>query len=360
MITIQQVYELAVQMGMARDPRGHKRVASALARKRKGYEELTAAERALFDPEELTNPYADTRLFTSEPTRPVRRIMVGIDITAAEVLLASQLGERGKPIDLVLSHHPVGHALANLSDVMHMQAEILSDYGVPINVAESMLVKRMDEVLRRLSPANHYQPVDAAQLLGMSLMCAHTATDNLVMTFMREHFAKRAKQIEQVGDVLKELDQFSEYIEAKRRKQGPVLFTGSKERFAGKIAFTEFTGGTSGAMEIYEKLSQAGVGTIVAMHMTEERKDEADKHHITVIVGGHMPSDSIGMNLFVDELERRGVDIIPVGGFIRVSRLRSNHVARRGSTSLTTGRSKHTARVRKTSQVKKSQRRRRT
>ena len=33
-----------------------------------------------------------------------------------------------------------------------------------------------------------------------------------------------------------------------------------------------------------------------------------------------MSSDSIGMNLFLDELEKKGIEIIPVSGLIRVSR----------------------------------------
>jgi len=33
-----------------------------------------------------------------------------------------------------------------------------------------------------------------------------------------------------------------------------------------------------------------------------------------------MSSDSLGVNLFLDELEKRGIEIIPCSGFIRVSR----------------------------------------
>jgi hypothetical protein len=34
-----------------------------------------------------------------------------------------------------------------------------------------------------------------------------------------------------------------------------------------------------------------------------------------------MASDSLGMNLFLDELERQGIEIVPCGGLIRVSRV---------------------------------------
>jgi hypothetical protein len=36
-----------------------------------------------------------------------------------------------------------------------------------------------------------------------------------------------------------------------------------------------------------------------------------------------MSSDSIGMNIFLDELEKRGIEIISCSGFIRVSRIKN-------------------------------------
>ena len=71
---------------------------------------------------------------------------------------------------------------------------------------------------------------------------------------------------------------------------------------------------------MYEKMSQAGIGTILSMHIGEESRKEAEKHHINVVVAGHMSSDSLGMNLFLDELEKKGVKIVPTSGLIRVSR----------------------------------------
>jgi hypothetical protein len=56
------------------------------------------------------------------------------------------------------------------------------------------------------------------------------------------------------------------------------------------------------------------------MHIKEEHIKEAKKHHINCIVAGHMASDSIGMNLVLDGLEARGIDIVPCSGLIRVSR----------------------------------------
>jgi len=54
--------------------------------------------------------------------------------------------------------------------------------------------------------------------------------------------------------------------------------------------------------------------------MHEEHRKEAEKHHINVVIAGHMASDSLGMNILLDELEKSGVEIIPTSGLIRVKR----------------------------------------
>ena len=54
--------------------------------------------------------------------------------------------------------------------------------------------------------------------------------------------------------------------------------------------------------------------------MGEEHRKEAEKAHLNIVIAGHMSSDSIGMNLFLDELEKKGIEIIPCSGLIRVSR----------------------------------------
>ena len=119
---------------------------------------------------------------------------------------------------------------------------------------------------------------------------------------------------------MESLLEIPEYREATKKGSGPCLFTGSEDSHAGKIIFTEITGGTEGSPKIYDQLAKAGVGTVISMHQSEEHKKEAEKAHINVVIAGHISSDSIGMNLFLDELEKRGIEIIPCSGLIRISR----------------------------------------
>ncbi len=71
---------------------------------------------------------------------------------------------------------------------------------------------------------------------------------------------------------------------------------------------------------LFENLSQAGVGTLVCMHIGEEHRKKAEEHHINIVIAGHIASDSIGMNLFADKLAAKGVEVVPCSGLIRVSR----------------------------------------
>ena len=72
--------------------------------------------------------------------------------------------------------------------------------------------------------------------------------------------------------------------------------------------------------KLYEKMAQAGVGTVVGMHISEEHKKEAELAHVNIVIAGHISSDSLGVNLFMDELEKQGIEIVPCSGFTRFSR----------------------------------------
>lgn len=321
-MTIEQIYNLAVKMGMENDLRGEKQVKKMLSRLNKKYQDMPKKQKQEFDKEKLTNPYSDTRVLNNpsansgQAKKLIKKILTGIDIGVGELLLAKEIGN----IDLIISHHPLGNALANLDDVIKLQADVLALYGVPINIAESLVYPRKEEVSRGLSPINHNRVVDAAKLLKMGLMCTHTVADNCVANFLDKLISK--KKPEYVEDLLDLLKIIPEYQQAMKIGAGPRLFTGKPENHCGKIVLTEITGGTSGSPKVYEKMAQAGIGTIVAMHMSEEHRKQAGKAHINIVIAGHMASDSIGMNLILDELAKKKIKIIPCSGLIRVERFK--------------------------------------
>lgn len=313
-MTIQQIHDLAIKMGIKADLRGEKVVKKNLQRMKEKYNKLDKEAKEEFDKEKLTNPYPDTRVLFDSKIKNIKRVLVGIDIGTEELLLAEKLDD----IDLVISHHPRGIGLANLENVMDLQIDILSNYGVPIHIAENLLKERISEVSRGVSEVNHNKAVDSAKLLSIGFMCIHTATDNLVADFVDKKIKKDKPEL--VKDILKSLKEIPEYKEGTKFNAGPRVFVGSEDNRAGKIALTEMTGGTEGAPGIYRELSQKGIGTVLGMHISEKHRKKAQKAHINVVIAGHIASDSLGMNLFLDELEKKGVEIVPCSGLIRVKR----------------------------------------
>jgi putative NIF3 family GTP cyclohydrolase 1 type 2 len=314
-MTIKEIFNLAIKMGIDADFRENEMIEKILERKKEKYEKMSEEEKKEFDTETLENPYSDSRILHIAKDKEIKKILVGIDIEPAEILMAKEIGD----IDLIISHHPLGKALAHLSDVMELQCDVLNQYGVPINIAEGLMKEKISEVARGVNSANHQRTVDAAKILGFNLMCLHTICDNLAAKFLREKVEN--KNFLYIQDLMKTLKEIEEYKEAIKIGAGPKIFVGSPENRCGKIALTEITGGTEGSPKLYEKMANAGIGTIVGMHVSEEHKKEAEMANINVVIAGHMSSDSLGVNLFLDELQKKGIEIIPCSGLIRVSRV---------------------------------------
>lgn len=316
---LKDIYETAIRRGIEADPRGEVGVRAALERAHKEYEKLPANKQWEFDEESLRNPFADTRILAGSLDLEVKTVLVGIDMEVGEVLLADALRRQGRSIDLLFAHHPEGRALARLEQVMGVQADIWQRFGVSIAYGDAVISERMEEIVRALHPRNNERAVEAAKLLGFAFMCCHTPADNNVNSFLQAACDELGTEgtVDELLDFLKGIP---EYRIAVQQGTGPTLFAGKGNRRTGRI-MVDMTGGTSGPVDSITKLAQAGVGTIVGMHMGEEHRERAKEEKMNIVIAGHMSSDSLGMNLILDEYERQGVEIVPCSGFTRVSRV---------------------------------------
>jgi len=311
---IKEIYNLAIQMGIKADFRGEEGIKKFLENKRKQYEKMDEEEKEEFDKEALENPYLDSRIYHIAEDKEVKKVLVGVDIEPAEILMAKEIGD----IDLIIGHHPIGKGLAHLADVMDLQCDILNFYGVPINIAEGLMRERIEEVARGVNSKNHQRTVDAAKLLKMNLMNSHTPCDNLAAKFLKNLIEE--KEPERIGDLIGLLKEVPDYREAMKIGAGPKIFVGASENRCGKIALTEITGGSEGSPKLFGKMANAGIGTVIGIHISEEHKKQAEEANLNVVIAGHISSDSLGINLFLDELEKQGIEIIPCSGFTRISR----------------------------------------
>lgn len=317
---LNDLFKHAIETGIKYDPRSKQQINKFLKKYKDKQKKLSPKEKKMFDTERTWNPYSDSRIINGKGTENVKRLMVGIDIETPEVLLADRLNEKGEKIDCLFIHHPEGRALADLEKVMDLQVDLLAGVGVPVNHSEGQLRPRMDRIWRSIHADNLFRAERAAELLGIPAFTCHTPTDNMVWDFMEKKVC--AKEYDTLGDIINAIHDIEEYRWYAEKGNPGIIVNGSKDSRPGKVVATEFTGGTNGPEEFLAEQSKAGVGTILSMHVTEKTLEEAKKHHVNMIQCSHMASDSIGINLMLDELTKKEkkLSVLETSGFIRVKR----------------------------------------
>lgn len=317
---LKDIYGYMVENAIKMEARPKKAVEADIKKSKEEYDLAKGEDKRFFDKESLKHPYHDTRIINGSGEEEVTNVMVGIDIGVDELLLADRLMEKGMNIDLVISHHPSGRALAQLDKVMGIQSDIWEGkFGFSHEVARGIMKDRMEEVARGLSPINHTRVLDAAKLLGIPLMCAHTVADNCVTTYLQKMFDK--KKPSKLSGVLSLLKSISEYQDGMRHGAGPFILIGKGDDEAGKI-FVDMTGGTGGPSKLYPRLNQAGVKTVIGMHCKEESYKIAKSEFMNYVIAGHIPSDNLGLNLMFDAVEKHEkLNFIECSGFRRYRRI---------------------------------------
>jgi len=317
-LKLKDIYNVCIKEGIAEDLRTPQQVKKVLSKKKSEYQKLKPSWKKFFDMESLINPYADTRILYGNPNLDIKRILIGIDINIGDLLLAKELSRGDKEIDLVMSHHPEGVAWAGLSDVMHLQTDLLKNVGIEEKIAENLMKSRINDVARRGHSSNHDRVVDAAKLLKIPFMSCHTPADNHVAKYLQEIMDKnKPKTLSRIIDLLlKE----PEYREAAHKKVGPKIFHGKEKDPAGR-AFVDMTGGTSGSKEVFSRFSQLGIKTLIGMHVSDAHFGKIKAEYLNIIIAGHIASDSLGMNLLLDKLlKEEDIEILECSGYRRFSR----------------------------------------
>jgi hypothetical protein len=316
---LRDLYSAVIDVGIENDLRGREEIEKLLAEERVKFEKLDDKEKEYFDRDRLFNPFSDTRILHGHGEIEVKKAIVGIDMEVAEVLLTYLLNkDLDRKIDLIVAHHPEGYALVRLFDVMKLQSDLMAACGITLSVAEKLMEKRIGEVERRLMPVNHNRTVDVARLLDLPMVCIHTAADNCVTRFLHQLFEKEKPG--RLKDILDLLKAVPEYRKSAALQLPPRIVSGSEDSRCGKI-FVDMTGGTEGAKDVFEKFAAGGVSTLVGMHISEDHLENAKKANLNVVIAGHISSDTLGLNLLLDGVEKRGsLEFVCVSGFERVRR----------------------------------------
>lgn len=320
-VTIGEIYKKAVEIGKKHDPRSAEDLKAYMKEKSEKYDKLNKAQKTLHK-DWKWNPYDDTRLIYGDEKRKVEVVYVGIDVETQELALISQLNmkrvqEGKKPIDLALAHHPESYALEGLAGVMEdIQVSTMKEAGVPPNLTSGSLKDRIGDIQKSIHSDNLHRTKNAAELLDIPLLCAHTIADNVAYTIVSKMMKKLKPR--KVRDVVKALEKIPVFQKAAEEYNAPVdVQTGSADSWAGKVFVEGYTGGTDGSAVILKYLSRnAQVGTTIAMHKSKAHRDEANKHHLNSVITNHMASDSLGMQPLVDWLRSKKVEVVVGAGYI--------------------------------------------
>ncbi|MER3486742.1 MAG: hypothetical protein C4345_12990 [Chloroflexota bacterium] len=257
----------------------------------------------------LANVPADSAIYV--PGTGLRRVMIGIDIGAAELLLARQLGADG-----VIAHHPAGGtAMLEFPKVLARGVELMMDAGVPEQEARQAIQPLVTRAMLRAQASNFDYVPSVARLLRLPFLNIHLPLDELgrrmMVTAIQRHLTAIGRE-PLVSDVVAALQTIPEIRDAPTRVMVPV---GRLDAPAGNIAVYHGAG-TNGGAGVAQALFAHGVGTVVYIHLSPEDAERlrSSGQSGNVVVSGHIASDMIGITPYIRALEERGLTVIRMSG----------------------------------------------
>jgi len=239
----------------------------------------------------------------------IKKVLFGVDMDTPEIMLGKQLG-----YDCVITHHP-RVTDSDILEVLDGHIDKLEKLGVPRNKSQKRLTERREELGYNTHVSNSRRSESAAKLLDMPFMSIHQPADiiseNVVQKLLDDKFADNNKT--KISDIIEALEEIGEYKNSYRK---PVVRVGNKDSYAGKI-YVLMSGLTGPGAKVLKEYFEAGVGTLVMMHIPEKDAKELKEHGIgNVVVAGHLSSDSIGMNLIAEEWAKHGVETTMMSGVV--------------------------------------------
>lgn len=260
-------------------------------------------------------PCPETRLLHGEPGAEVRgAVLVGIDVGIGEILVADRLRERGESVSLVVAHRTDCGGGAAPKAMFSLRAGLLSRFGVPVAVTPRRPAAGPAEPV---TPALE-RDVDAARLLDIPYLCVRMPADLLSGSYLQERLD--ALRPPTLGDAVEALRGIDEYRHACQRRRGPRLARGKGGDAAGRVYVDMDPDGEDSARG-YAAAREAGAGSVVALHATPAHLAGAVAAGLPLIDAGQVASDSLGLNLLLDEVfAGQPLRVVPCSGFRRVER----------------------------------------
>lgn len=247
------------------------------------------------------------------PGERMTKVLMGIDIGTAELLLAQQLG-----CDGVIAHHPCGgNSTRHFPGVLTRQIELLELHGVPADIARATVQPLISRSMQSAHSANADHVPSVARLLGMPLMNVHLPLDEFgrrLMIATIDAYLSALDHAPRVEDAVAALQTLPEFQTADTTIMVPV---GALDAPLGKLAVIHGAG-TNGGSRVAQALFEHGIGTVLYIHCAGDEVMRLRESTATtggnLIVSGHIASDMLGINPYVAAIEALGVEVVRISG----------------------------------------------
>ncbi|MEW5826460.1 MAG: Nif3-like dinuclear metal center hexameric protein [Candidatus Bipolaricaulota bacterium] len=240
----------------------------------------------------------------------IRRVLVGIDLRAPELLAARELG-----FDAVIAHHPVGLATLGFHRVLERHIGQMIEAGVPEAVAREVMAETIEARRRADASANFDHDPSIARLLDMPYLNIHTPLDELG----RRRLAAVAATVSPEARVGQLIDALCAAFGELRNAPTPIEpVVGTRSDRVGRVVVSHGAG-TNGGAAVARAYFQHGVDTVIYIHCRPEEARRLEQDAApgkTLLVTGHMASDSIGINPYVARLREEGLEVTTASGVI--------------------------------------------
>lgn len=237
----------------------------------------------------------------------IRRVLVGMDIGPAELLLARQLG-----FDAVVAHHPV--IRRGFWRVFERHRELMREAGVPDDVIAEAIDARSAAMRLADNNTNDDHVPSVARLLNLPFLNIHLPLDEytrqLLIRLVADH--QRATPRLTTGQLAAAIGDLPSF---RRSPVQPRVVHGSPEAPAGRVAVS-IAAGTNGGFAVADAYLRHGSDTVIYMHIGADDLDHLHREATpgALIITGHSPADSIGIDAYVQELWRRGLEVVTFSG----------------------------------------------
>jgi putative NIF3 family GTP cyclohydrolase 1 type 2 len=245
------------------------------------------------------------------PGDEIERILFGIDLKGSDLVIALAQG-----YDCAISHHPVGgSSTLRYHEVLERHVDQMVDAGVPRDVAEETMRATIEERRVLNSMANYDHDPSVAVLLDIAYLNIHTPLDEIG----RRRMAEAAAELGQDATVAELVDRFYETFGEFRNAATEIeVRVGKPENPLGRVVVSHGAG-TNGGYPVAKAYYDHGIDTVIYIHC---RPADANKliaeigEEKSLIVTGHIASDSVGINPYVDRLREEGLDVTTFSGII--------------------------------------------